>query len=192
MTSANGRKRLIPAAIVALLAGIVPALSQLDYNFMPKGGKTLLLEMLGSPPDEKELLSILSTRRGEAEWRQVVADRIKSLSEREQQTLTAYLAINMPVPSPEQAAAKATERDDLDAALPRDGRELGFYECQFCHSLFTSHLTQERSYQAWMNMFESPFHRELKMTRKEREEFSRYSEINMPMKIEDVPPDLRF
>ncbi|MCC6946183.1 MAG: hypothetical protein IT539_00315 [Bradyrhizobiaceae bacterium] len=192
MTSRKRRKWSVLAAFAGLLAGIAPALSQLDYNFMPKGGKALLLEILGSPPDTKELLGILSAKRGEAEWRQAVAGHAKSLSEREQQTLAAYLAINMPVENPELIATKAAKREDLDAALPRDGRELGFYECQFCHSLFTSHLTQARSYQAWMNMFQSPFHRELKMTGKEREEFSRYSEINMPMKIEDVPPDLRF
>ncbi|MFN3746293.1 MAG: hypothetical protein ACK4TL_16450 [Hyphomicrobiaceae bacterium] len=192
MTSTNRRKRLALAAIIALLAGLAPALSQLDHSFMPKGGKALLIEVLGSPADAKELLSILSAKRTETEWRQAMAGRTKHLSEREQQTLAAYLAINMPVPDPEQAVAKATRREELEAALPRDGRDLGFFECQYCHSLFTSHLTQERSYQAWMNMFESPFHRELKMTRQEREEFSRYSELNMPMKIEDVPPDLRF
>jgi len=30
------------------------------------------------------------------------------------------------------------------------------------------------------------------MTDREREEFSHYSVINMPMKFEDVPEDLRF
>lgn len=186
------RKWLLPVAIGALLAGLLPALSQLDYHFMPKGGKALLLEILDSPPDGKELHDILSARRSEEEWRKALSERTKALSEREQDTLAAYLAINMPIQDPEQALAKAEKGDELHEALPRDGRELAFYECQFCHSLFTSHLTQDRSYQAWMNMFESPFHRELKMTRQEREEFSRYSEINMPMKIEDVPSDLRF
>jgi hypothetical protein len=118
--------------------------------------------------------------------------RAKALNEREQRTLAAYLAVNMPIQNAKQVIEKAGNLEALFAALPRDGRELGFNECQFCHSLFTSHLTQARSFQAWMNMFQSPFHRELKMTRQEREEFSRYSEINMPMKIEDVPPDLRF
>lgn len=192
MTPATGRKWLIPAAFGAVLLGLAPALSQLDYNFMPKGGKSLLLEVIGSPPDSKELREILSARRSEAEWRKAVAEKGKALVEREQETLAAYLAINMPVQNPEQTLAKAGKLDELYAALPRDGRELGFYECQFCHSLFTSHLTQGRSFQAWMNMFQSPFHRELKMTQQEREEFSRYSEINMPMKIEDVPQDLRF
>lgn len=192
MTEASRRQWLVPLAFGALLLGLAPALSQLDYNFMPKGGKALLLEILGSPPDSKELRDILSARRSEEEWRKAIAEKAKAISERERQTLAAYLAINMPVQNPEQMLEKAGKAEELYAALPRDGRELGFYECQFCHSLFTSHLTQDRSYQAWMNMFESPFHRELKMTRQEREEFSRYSEINMPMKIEDVPPDLRF
>jgi len=183
---------LAPAALGFLLAGLVPALSQLDFGFMPKGGKTLLLDALSSPPEGRELSAIITARRSEAEWRTVMAGRAKSLNERELRTLAAYLAVNMPVANPEAAAAKAANRAELDAALPRDGRELGWNECQFCHSLFTSHLTQDRTVQAWLNMFQSPFHRELKMTQQEREEFARYSAINMPMKIEDVPPDLRF
>jgi hypothetical protein len=174
------------------LVGLGPALSQLDYSFMPKGGKTLLLEVLSRPPSGKELLEIAGMRRTEAEWRAAMAERGKALTEREKRTLAAYLEANMPMPDPAALAAKASQPKELSAALPRDGRELAWEECQFCHSLFTSHLTQERSVQAWLNMFQSPFHRELKMTPQERKEFSHYSAINMPMKIEDVPPDLRF
>jgi hypothetical protein len=192
MSVAAARKLLIPAVFGAFLLGLMPALSQLDYSFMPKGGKALLLEMIGSPPDSKQLSEILSARRSEEEWRKAVAEKAKALGEREQETLAAYLAINMPVQNPEVLLAKADKAEELYAGLPRDGRELGFYECQFCHSLFTSHLMQDRSFQAWMNMFQSPFHREMKMTKQEREEFSRYSEVNMPMRIDDVPPDLRF
>jgi hypothetical protein len=76
--------------------------------------------------------------------------------------------------------------------LPRDGRDLAWEQCQSCHSLFAGYLTQSRAAVGWRNMFLSPFHRQLKMTPQEREEFARYSEINMPMKVEDVPPDLRF
>jgi hypothetical protein len=192
MTLTVRRRWRLAVALGALFLGLVPALSQLDYAFMPKGGKTLLLEVLGSPTEGKELLGILSAKRGEKEWRDAMAVRAKALNEREQRTLAAYLAVNMPIQNAKDAIEKVGNPEALFAALPRDGRELGFNECQFCHSLFTSHLTQARSFQAWMNMFQSPFHRELKMTRQEREEFSRYSEINMPMKIDDVPPDLRF
>jgi len=87
---------------------------------------------------------------------------------------------------------ETAKRDDLASALPPDGRELGWTQCQSCHSLFSSHLTQIRDVQGWRNVFLSPFHREMKMSPQEREEFARYSAINMPMKIEDVPSDLRF
>jgi hypothetical protein len=92
----------------------------------------------------------------------------------------------MPMPD------EAVKRGNLASALPSDGRDLAWGGCQNCHSLFASHLTQKRNVQGWRNMFLSPFHRELKMTAQEREEFARYSALNMPMKIEDVPQDLRF
>ena len=56
-----------------------------------------------------------------------------------------------------------------------------------CHSLFAGYLMQDRELQGWRNIFLSPFHREMKMSPQEREEFARYSALNMPMKIEDVP-----
>jgi hypothetical protein len=157
---------------------------------MPKGGKTLLLELLGGAGDADELRKVAATRRSEKEWGEALAERTKALSEQQRRTLADYLAVNLPLP--ESVLAQAETPAKLAAALPRDGRELAWEECQFCHSLFTSHLTQDRSVQAWLNMFQSPFHRELKMTPQEREEFSRYSAINMPMKIDDVPRDLRF
>ena len=190
--AATRRRWFAPVALGALLLGLAAARSQLDSGFMPKGGRTVLLDVLGKVPDGRELKSILTARRTEAGWREAMAERVKALNEHEVNTLAAYLAVNMPVPDAEATAAKAANRAELDAALPRDGRELAWSECQFCHSLFTSYLTQDRNVQAWLNMFQSPFHRELKMTPREREEFAHYSTINMPMKIEDVPPDLRF
>jgi hypothetical protein len=177
-------------AIGVLLAGLAPAMSQLDFNFMPKGGKTLLLEFLGAPADTAELRKVADTRRTEVEWREALAVRAKDLGEQERRTLAAYLAVNMPLPK--GAMQEAEKKNDLAAALPRDGRELAWSECQFCHSLFSSYLTQDRDVRAWLNTFQSPFHRELKLTAQERDEFARYSAINMPMKIEDVPKDLRF
>ena len=125
-------------------------------------------------------------RRTESEWRDFAAARNKALTERELGTLAAYLAVNMPL------SDDAVKRGNLAAALPPDGRDLAWSGCQPCHSLFASHLTQKRTVQGWRNVFLSPFHRELKMNPQEREEFARYSALNMPMKIEDVPPDLRF
>lgn len=192
MNIASCKWRPFLAAIGLLVLGLTPASSQLDFGFMPKGGKTLLLNALGARPKAVDLRKIVEARRSETEWREEMAPLAKGLSENEQRTLGAYLALNMPVSDPDGVVAKAEKSEELAAALPRDGREIAWHECQFCHSLFTSHLTQARDARAWMNMFVSPFHRELKMTAQERQEFSHYSAINMPMKFEDVPADLRF
>ncbi len=184
MRAASGGRLLL-----AVLGFAVFAFAQAageDHGFMPKGGRALLLDLLGVPPDQAELRMIAQARRTETEWRDFVTARKQALTERELATLAAYLAVNMPMPD------DTAKSDNLAAALPLDGRDLAWSGCQPCHSLFASHLTQKRTVQGWRNMFLSPFHRELKMNPQEREEFARYSALNMPMKIEDVPQDLRF
>jgi hypothetical protein len=185
MTRAASGGRLILAVFAIGVFAFAQAAGE-DNAFMPKGGRALLIELLGTPPDRAELRTIAQARRTEPEWRDFVAARKNTLTERELATLAAYLAVNMPLPD------DAVKRDNLASTLPPDGRDLAWNECQSCHSLFASHLTQRRNAQGWRNMFLSPFHRELKMTPQQREEFARYSALNMPMKIEDVPQDLRF
>jgi hypothetical protein len=166
-----------------------PLAAQEDPSFMPKGGKTLLIEMLGEGPKLDDLKAIMATKRSEEEWHGFLADRKAALSNRELRELSSYLAINTPW---EKAPGVEATQSDLIEALPADGRELAWSNCQSCHSLFSSHLTQERDVNGWRGMFSSPFHRGITMTAKERETFAAYSAINMPMKIEDVPEDLRF
>jgi hypothetical protein len=183
--------RLSNAVAAILIALCSPALAQtLTFDFMPKGGKALFTDVFGASPDAATLGEMSAPARSEADWNAFLVARGTGLGDKDLRTLAAYLAVNMPVPGDTlDAAAKA---GDVAAALPPDGRELAWNGCQGCHSLFASHLTQDRDLQAWQNMFNSPFHRELKMTPQERDEFSRYSAINMPMKFEDVPEDLRF
>lgn len=188
MSPAAARAGLVPPLLAAILLGAAPAPAQFDDSFMPKGGRALLVDILGAPVDGNELRAILAADRDERAWRETMAPKTGALSERERRTLAAYLAVNMPVAAPEAVVGAEV----LDDALPRDGRDLAWNECQYCHSLFTSHLMQDRGVQAWLNMFQSPFHRQMSMTQREREEFAHYSAINMPMKIEDVPEDLRF
>jgi hypothetical protein len=186
----GGARRLIPIILAVMLAGLSPALAQESFDFMPKGGKTLFVDVFGAAPDAATLDEMATAARGEADWNDLLAKRNTGLGDKELRTLAAYLAVNMPLPR--DALDTATKAGDIAAALPADGRELAWSGCQPCHSLFASHLTQDRDLQGWRNMFQSPFHRELRMTPRERDEFSRYSAINMPMKIEDVPEDLRF
>jgi hypothetical protein len=188
MTAWGSRILLVAVAGAVIFPPALAAAGE-DYDFMPKGGKALLLEVLGTPPDMAEFRKIIRARRTEEEWRAAIVPRRKALTDKQLATLGAYLAVNMPLP---EAAAKEAKSGEPASSLPPDGRELAWKQCQSCHSLFASHLTQIRDVQGWRNMFLSPFHRELKMSPQEREEFARYSAVNMPMKIEDVPQDLRF
>ncbi len=167
------RGALAWSALAAALIVASPSRAE-DFDFMPKGGRALLAGLLkeGMPPGE------LEAKRSESEWRKFADARGKQLSERERATLAAYLAVNFPAAEPKK--------------LPRDGRDIAWWDCQSCHSLFSGYLTQSRDAQAWRNIFLSPFHRQMKTTTQEREEFARYSELNMPLKVEDVPPDLRY
>jgi hypothetical protein len=185
MTRTSSAGRLFVAVFAIAVFAFAHAQGQ-DGAFMPKGGRVLLLDLLDATPAQAELRAIAQARRSETEWRDFVAARKKPLTEREFATLAAYLAVNMPLPD------DVVTRGKLASVLPPDGRDLAWNGCQNCHSLFAGYLTQDREVQAWRNIFLSPFHRELKMSPQEREEFARYSALNMPMKIDDVPQDLRF
>jgi hypothetical protein len=181
--------RAVLIVVSFLATGLLPAAGQQDEAFMPKGGKTLFLE-LNDTPRAAELREIGNTSHTEAEWRSLLAERHKKLGEREVSELAAYLAVNCPLP--EGALQQAESRGDIASALPADGRELAWTQCQFCHSLFSGYLMQQRDVQGWRSVFLSPFHRGLKMTAQQRETFARYSAINMPMKPTDVPAELRY
>jgi hypothetical protein len=187
IAQAGARRLLVALGFFAIWFS--PATAQEDERFMPKGGKTLFLELTDTRR-AAELREIAGISRTEAEWRSFLLERHKQLAEREVSELAAYLAVNLPLP--EGAVQRAESSGDISSALPADGRELAWTQCQFCHSLFTSYLTQQRDVQGWRSTFLSPFHRGLKMTAQQRETFARYSAINMPMKADDVPAALRY
>ncbi len=175
------------ARVARLLALLGPAASALvlaagaeSPDFMPKGGRTLLAEITAGAP--AQLVSVVQERRSEAQWLEFAKGQKKLATDAQRATLAAYLAVNMPVARPVSGPAD----------LPLDGRDLAWEQCQSCHSLFASFLTQSGSATRWRNMFLAPFHRNMRMSPQEREEFARYAEINMPMKVEDVPDELRF
>lgn len=186
----KNKGRLILAMLCSLFLALPPALGQVDLDFMPKGGKALLIQLLGDSGDSAELGGIAAAQRSESEWSDVFSPRKGAMSDKQLRTLVNYLTFSMPLA--EGALEAAAEQGDVIAALPPDGRELAWNYCQFCHSLFTGYLTHDRDVQGWLGTFETPAHREIEMSAKERETFAGYSAINMPMKFEDVPEELRF
>jgi hypothetical protein len=177
------RKWIYGIAVLCLLGGSVIAQTGPTLDFMPKGGKSLLMGVIDKP-EGAALRTEIDKKRTREEWLQYLAGVKVLADQRETETLAAYLAINLPLP--------ADKSQDIAASLPADGRELAWNGCQSCHSLFTGYLTQSRDAAGWQNMFLAPFHKELRMTPAQREEFIQYSTINMPMKFEDVPEELRF
>ena len=109
---AYARSLLIAAGLLAV--GFSAAVAQEDEAFMPKGGKTVFLE-LKEPPRAAELREIGNLTHTEAEWRGILAERHKQLGERELNELAAYLTVNFPLP--EGAVAQAESRNDIAAAV---------------------------------------------------------------------------
>lgn len=160
---------------LALIAGA--AAGQGDtFAFMPDGGRGILVRAF---PDATAQREALSKARSFQDWQATLAS--SGLTEREVATLAAYLAHVAPLDAKTPVEA-----------LPPDGRDLALTHCQSCHSLFSGYLTQRRDRNGWLMIFVSPFHKDIPMTQIEREIFADYSSINMPMRVEDVPPEMRF
>lgn len=184
----NRARRLAAAAAAgsAVLAGV--ALAQTGMEFMPDGGRTLTLTAFGADPGR--LAEIAAMKKDADQWRSLVEDTAADLTETQVLTLASYLALNLPLAEP--ASLAGLEPGKLADALPPDGKDLAIANCQSCHSLFTGYLTHDRKKTGWMQTFRGPFHVEIKMSRTEIETFARYSELNMPLSFEEVPPEWRF
>jgi hypothetical protein len=175
----KGRVTLVSLALVAaaqVWAGDDP------FAFMPDGGRGAFLRAF---PDAGVQREALSQSRTLQEWQAVLGN--SELGAGDIATLASYLARVAPRPVDDFPVTDLPLDD-----LPPDGRELALAQCQSCHSLFSGYLMQRRDRTGWLMIFASPFHKDIPMTQMEREIFADYSAINMPMRVEDVPPEMRF
>ncbi len=183
------RSKAAPAALLlaGLLAGRAGAEGD-DLAFMPPGGKAILSENL--VPGDAAALAAAAERAASAEdWAAWARERNPDLSDAAIETFAGYAALNFPVGA--DIARYVGETGDA-SRLPPDGNELAVAQCQFCHSLFSGYLMQDRDEVSWKGTFKAPFHAEIPMSEVERDTFAHYSAINMPLKYQDVPPELRF
>ena len=167
--------RHLALAMLALVAG--SAAGQVDmFAFMPDGGRGSLVRAFPDPKGQRDALSRSRSPEG---WQDALAGA--GLGPHETATLAAYLSRIAP-----------REATSPPESLPSDGRDLALAHCQSCHSLFSGYLTQRRDRNGWLAIFASPFHKDIPMSATEREIFADYSAINMPMRIEDIPTEMRF
>lgn len=174
------------AAAGAVLAGA--ALAQTGMEFMPDGGRLLVLTAFGADP--ARIAEIAGMALDADEWRSLVNETGADLTETEAITLAGYLALNLPLEDP--SALAALDAAALAAALPADGKDLAIAHCQSCHSLFSGYLMHDRDATGWAQNFGTPSHLEIPMTETEIGTFSHYSEFNMPLSFDEVPPEWRF
>ncbi|RBI87489.1 hypothetical protein DRV85_00730 [Rhodosalinus halophilus] len=181
---AEGRASALLGAL--LLAGA--ALAQGDaFDFMPPGGREILASLAGGDANAlAEIAGREHDRDGWAEWTRAQAPDLEAA---QVETFAAYAALNLP--AGEDVLAEVADSGGA-SALPPDGKDLAVQQCQFCHSMFSGYLMHDRDEAGWLSTFKAPFHLEIPMNETERATFAAYSAINMPMKMQDVPPELRF
>lgn len=178
-------KRAVVAFLCAL-AGAATAQQVSDYTFMPDGGRGLLLRVFGTE-GSAALATDPDVGSGVvAAWTTRITALDAGLDDKQVRTLAGFLAFSASPPE-----WNLSESPDV-APVPRDGRDIALAECQSCHSLFTGYLMQKRNVDGWLSVFKSPFHMTMHLTESERRVFADYSAVNMPVRPEDVPPELRF
>ncbi|MDP4034119.1 MAG: hypothetical protein Q8P60_14940 [Pseudorhodobacter sp.] len=169
--------------------GLAAAQGMTDFSFMPDGGRNTFVAVFKTASEAR---LVLAETHDAAEWAARIAAAAPELAPRQVETLAGYLAINTPLAVATDPEADAPDLPDITTLLAPDGRDLALAQCQFCHSLFSGYLTQDRDEIGWLSTFKSPFHSTIAMTEVEQRTFANYSAINMPMKYTDVPPELRF
>lgn len=180
--------RFVKTVVLAGLAAGTASAQGDDFAFMPPGGRAILSESL-VPGDAAGLAEAAAREASTEDWAAWAREKNPDLSDAAVETFAGYAALNFPVS--EEVARHVGETGDA-TRLPQDGKELAIAQCQYCHSLFTGYLMQDRDEVSWKGTFKAPFHAEIPMTEVERDTFAHYSAINMPLKFDDVPPELRF
>lgn len=181
-------------SLAALLVVSGVALAGDVFDFIPAGGKTLLLRVLGSRPPADEARAMLSGKHTREEWlahlrgRGKAMPELHALKEKELLTLADYLSFNMPLPAAKVPATPT--QANTEKVLPRDGRDLALEYCQSCH-IITVVITQDRTRDAWLGTLNKPSHVEVKLTREQREALVSYLVLNAAIPIDLVPEELR-
>jgi mono/diheme cytochrome c family protein len=188
-----------PATLGArLLLGALLASSPANagdvFDFIPAGGRTLLVEVLASGPPAGEARALLTGKRTREAWLEYLRQHagavpgLKRLDEKQRLTLADYLSFNMPLPADRVPAAPT--RANVEKLLPPDGRELALDFCQSCH-IITVVVTQDRPKDAWLGTMNKPSHVGVKLTRQQREALASYLVLNAAIPIDEVPEELR-
>lgn len=183
---------------LALLAGALAlpgaAAAGDVFDFIPPGGRSLLIGAAGPNPAPPQVREILGGQRDAKQWLAYLREHrgalpgMAALGERELETLADYLAFNMPLP-PTQLPG-ATLGANWARNLPPDGRDMALNYCQNCH-VITVVVTQDKTREAWLGTMHKPSHTQVKLSEAQREALAAYLVRNAAIPIDQVPEELR-
>ncbi|HUW37046.1 MAG TPA: hypothetical protein VMV91_06905 [Rhodocyclaceae bacterium] len=186
--------RAVPLLIGVLLIAPLVAKAGDVFDFIPAGGRTLLVRAIGSRSPANEVRALLSGRHTREEWLGYLRGHSKTitglqgLKDKELLTLADYLSFNMPLPAARIPANPA--QANWDKLLPPDGRDLVLEYCQSCH-IITVVITQDKLKNGWLGTMNKPSHVQIKLTQEQREALANYLVINAAIPIDLVPEELR-
>lgn len=171
--------KFISAAIAAVLVASVPVLADAGAA-LPAGPKEILAQW--ARDDVAALAALLDKNLDADGWQAELGDveGQESLA-----AVAAYLALNAP------AEASGADVPAMLASLPLDGKELFLQNCLSCHGGEKYFLQQSKTVDAWMAIFDAPYHRRLLAEGVERETFSAYAAETVPLSLDTVPEELR-
>ncbi len=186
--------RLVVAA--AALVGAFPGLAAVDeYKFMPKGGRDLFVEVLGSCANCDDIANAVSRQGTQEAWQKYFSAKqnrqkkpaLAGLSDQQVKVLVTYLAVNTPVA---KAPPKDAKNVNWTSVLPPDGRQLALEKCMGCHSIGVTVLN-DTDYRGWGMIMRKSDHTVIRMTDKEIETLKQYLSLITPMPEDQVPKELR-
>lgn len=195
------RRWLLLAITVAVAVPIGIVLSQVGYDWMPRGGQQLLNAVLTDCATCDELPTIAMMEKTQEEWmeyfsaqqskrddlpeEELTKGAFAGFADREVDTLVAYMAINLPIP---EARVPEVERVGT-GALPIEGRQLALEQCTACHAIAAT-MTQEWTVERWIHLITDGTHGVLRLTDEQVRELAHYI-TNNPVPMEEIPPPLR-
>jgi hypothetical protein len=181
------------AAVAAVTAALLVAGASGALDWLPKGGRVLLIEVLDACADCDGLSELGAAGRTRDEWGAYFDARgaLEQLSGAQRRTLLAYLEANLPFPglTPEGLASGPY-------AQPYEGPVLTMEACGVCHGVGLA-LFSERDEAGWLDFVLSPVsgHAEyvvlLPFSEANWRTLAAYLGLNMPLDPAAVPEPYR-
>jgi len=203
------RKTLIVIASIVILGGLfgyVLADDQSQWNWVPSGGATLLLDTVKNCTNCDDIVTILTSQKTHDDWKayfegkdstrtnddskkQVGVGAFKGLTQSQINTILDYATINLPVDKSKLPSDPAK----IDTSvLPMQGKDLLLAYCMSCHSIAVP-VTEVRDLPGWTAIITDSVHsgatKANSLTDQQVQELIHYLSDNMPVPTDQIPPE---